>query len=288
MHGGESLSFGIVESWPSAPPGCFTVGGGLAHFNTDDVGGVAESDSPVCQARYFVGATNTKTCPTGSHQILNEADCRAAATDVGLSFADVTAETQNPPGCFVARDYSRNSIYYNKNKVGGVTEVNSPVCQTPTTNGIFKIISTAQSGGHWCVRKYQRRGWLKYGKCNGKELHFQTLDLGAGKFALQDVTSGSSGGCVRVQRKKLRLVSKCRTSSGSKNFQWSYITPQSQGPERLLLSSKDECVHIGSECGDKGCKPFTMEWCGDKDGAWMVPIMIQAPRTAPAGAGETR
>merc|ERR1719469_790739 len=171
--------------------------------------------------------------------------------------------TQNPPGCFldVASGNPRTVKFNMDLELGGVTEENSPVCQAVQAKPVVKLISH-NFGGNMCVRKYQRRGWLKYGKCNGKELHFQTLDLGAGKFALQDVTSGSSGGCVRVQRKKLRLVSKCRTSSGSKNFQWSYITPQSQGPERLLLSSKDECVHIGSECGDKGCKPFTMEWCG--------------------------
>jgi len=276
------LSFGIVDSWTQKiPPGCFQEasafgGGGTVNFNTDDVGGVAESVSPVCKARYFVGAANTKTCPTGSNQILNEADCRAAATDVSLAFGGMRQEASAPPGCFT-RTTDIYYAYFNTDDVGGVAESNSPVCQAVQAKPTFKLISH-NLGGNMCVRKYQRRGWLKYGKCNGKELHFQIVDAGVGNFALMDVTSGGSGGCVRVQRKRLRLVSRCRTSS--KNFQWEYVNSPSAGPERLLYS-KYECVHIDyGSCGEKGCKPFTMSGCGLKDEAffaWMVPIMIQAP-----------
>ena len=87
-------------------------------------------DLQLAVAAVLLGVIGTNVCPAGSVSVGTEAECRSAATALGLTYTGVTLHWGNsrnmPKGCFVF--VALQEVYFNAHETGGTHTGLTPIC----------------------------------------------------------------------------------------------------------------------------------------------------------------
>ena len=123
-------------------PACFQWSGSSFFFNTGTTIGSQGSATPFCRIRpHSLEGTNTICSSEGLDDLVNEAECRQAATDRGKTFGNAGTYDAHPR-CHIYND----KYYWSTAATQGASSVSTAVCRKERVRSCVPVMGPAGGG----------------------------------------------------------------------------------------------------------------------------------------------